>query len=162
MSTRDQQAFLDLLQPNTAIIHKVIRLYAEDEEDRRDLYQEVVCQAWSAWERFEGNSKFSTWLYRVALNTALTFDKRRRRKGPDPVEELVPPPSVAYEARELLYWAMGRLEEIDRMIILLHLEGYDHPEIAGITATNTNHIAVKIHRIKKRLTDILAPYRDGF
>lgn len=164
MSARDQQAFLDLLQPNVAIIHKVIRLYAEDEEDRRDLYQEVVCQAWSAWERFEGQSKFSTWLYRVALNTAPTFDKRRRRKAPDPTEgqDLVPPPSVAYEARELLYWAMARLEEIDRMVILLHLEGYDHAEIAGITATNTNNIAVKIHRIKKRLTDILAPYRDGF
>jgi RNA polymerase sigma-70 factor (ECF subfamily) len=164
MSARDQQAFLDLLQPNVAIIHKVIRLYAEDEEDRRDLYQEVVCQAWSAWERFEGQSKFSTWLYRVALNTALTFDKRRRRKVPEPVEgqALVPPPSVAYEARELLYWAMSCLGEIDRMIILLHLEGYDHPEIAGITATNANHIAVKIHRIKKRLTEILAPYRDGF
>ena len=163
MSARDQQAFLDLLQPNVAIIHKVIRLYAEDEEDRRDLYQEVVCQAWSAWERFEGQSKFSTWLYRVALNTALTFDKRRRRKAPDPVEgqDLVLPPSVAYEARELLYWAMSRLEEIDRMVILLHLEGYGHPEIAGITATNANNIAVKIHRIKKRLTDILAPYRDG-
>lgn len=164
MSAQDQQAFLDLLQPNVAIIHKVIRLYADDAEDQRDLYQEVVTQAWSAWARFEGNAKFSTWLYRVALNTALTFDKRRRRKGPDPTEaeQLVPPPSVAYEARELLYWAMSRLEEIDRMVILLHLEGYDNPEIASITATNPNHIAVKIHRIKKRLTDILAPYRDGF
>jgi len=164
MNKRAQDEFLDLLQPNAGIIHKVIRLYAEDAEDQRDLYQEIVCQAWGAWPRFEGNSKFSTWLYRVALNTALTFDKRRRRNQselPEP-ETLTPPPSVAYEARELLTWAMTKLEEVDRMVILLHLEGYEHAEIASITATNTNNIAVKLHRIKKRLTEILAPYRDGF
>lgn len=163
MNTRNQDTFLDLLQPNAGIIHKVIRLYADDQEDQRDLYQEIVCQAWSAWQRFEGNSKFSTWLYRVALNTALTYDKRRRRNqsqelGP---EDFTPPPSIAYEARELLTWAITKLEEVDRMVILLHLEGYEHSEIASITSTNTNNIAVKIHRIKKRLTEILEPYRDG-
>ena len=164
MNSAAQNTFLDQLQQNTGIIHKVISLYAEDPEEQRDLYQEVVCQAWSAWQRFEGNAKFATWLYKVALNTVLTYDKRRRRQRRDEVsrDETVPPPSVAYEARELLSWAMMRLDEVDRMIILLHLEGYEHPEIASITASNANNIAVKVHRIKKRLTEILEPYRDGF
>lgn len=164
MNSREQDVFLDLLQPNAGIIHKVIRLYADDPEDRQDLYQEIVCQAWGAWQRFEGNSKFSTWLYRVALNTALTFDKRRRRSQAVEPEatRFSPPPSVAYEARELLTWAMTKLDEVDRIVILLHLEGYDHTEIASITGTNANNIAVKLHRIKKRLTEILEPYRDGF
>ena len=164
MNSATQNIFLDQLQPNTGIIHKVIRLYAEDPEDQRDLYQEVVCQAWSAWQRFEGNAKFSTWLYKVALNTALTFDKKRRRSNANAAEAetQVPPASVAYEARELLNWAMTRLDEVDRMVILLHLEGYDNAEIAHITVANVNNIAVKIHRIKKRLMEILEPYRDGF
>ena len=132
--------------------------------DVDDLVQEVFFQVHRSVKDFRGQARFSTWLYRVALNTALTFDKRRRRNQsdlPEP-ETLTPPPSVAYEARELLTWAMTKLEEVDRMVILLHLEGYEHAEIASITATNTNNIAVKLHRIKKRLTEILAPYRDGF
>lgn len=160
-----QQEFLDLIQANSGIIHKVIRLYVDDSEDRRDLYQEIVAQAWGSYGRFAGNSKFSTWLYRVALNTALTFHKKshKLKKQSEVNENDLPsvPPSSSWETRELLLWAIRCLPETDRMIILLHLEGYENSEISEISGINKNHLGVKLHRIRQKLTTILEPYRYG-
>jgi RNA polymerase sigma factor (sigma-70 family) len=165
MARPRQQEFLDLIESNSGIIHKVIRLYVDDAEDRRDLYQEIVAQAWGSFARFAGKSKFSTWLYRVALNTALTFQKKsqRMRSGKEITERDLPavPPESAHETRELLLWAIRHLSETDRMIILLHLEGYENSEISDISGISKNHVGVKLHRIKKKLTTLLAPYRDG-
>ena len=80
MKERLQQEYMEHIQQNERIIHKVIGLYADDEEDRRDLYQEVLLQGWKTYKNFNGRSKFSTWLYKVALNTALTFDKKRQER----------------------------------------------------------------------------------
>ncbi|MEM0997042.1 MAG: sigma-70 family RNA polymerase sigma factor [Bacteroidota bacterium] len=165
MASARQQEFLDLIQSNSGIIHKVIRLYVDGTEDQRDLYQEIVAQAWGSFSRFAGNSKFSTWLYRVALNTALTFQKKaQKRKGNrSATENDLPtvPPASDFETRELLLWAIRHLVEADRMIILLHLEGYDNGEISDISGINKNHVGVKLHRIKKKLTALLQPYRYG-
>lgn len=151
-----------LLESNIGIVHKVIRIYAEDPEDLKDLLQEVVCQAWGSWGRFQGNSKFSTWLYRVALNTALTFRRKHVPIHHHAQLDMAPPASASFEAKELLVWAISKLQPVDRMVILLHLEGHENAEIAEITGIETNNTAVKIHRIRKRLMEILTPFRDGF
>ena len=72
--------FLHLLQKHSGILHKIIRLYADDPEDRRDLYQEMLYESWRAFPAFRGEAAFSTWLYRVALNTALTFRRKALRR----------------------------------------------------------------------------------
>lgn len=154
--------FLQLINAHAGILHKITRLYAENAEDKRDLRQEILYEAWRAYAAFRGEAAFSTWLYRVALNTALTFRRKSLRKvvtteisaaqhlGEDLTEPLSAP-------AELLYQAIRRLPETDRAVITLQLDGYDNEDIADITGMSKNHIAVKLHRIKialeKQLTD---------
>lgn len=149
-----QQAFTELIQQHRGIIFKVIRLYVNHPEDEKDLYQEILYQAWKSYPRFDGRSKFSTWLYRVSLNTVLTF--KRRPAVIDRMDDLekvggITEPHEHQEDTAMLYRAMRDLNEIDRMLITLHLDGYDNEEIAGIAGITKNHVAVKLHRIKETL-----------
>jgi RNA polymerase sigma factor (sigma-70 family) len=153
-----EKAYLQKIEEHKGIILKVVNLYADDLEDRKDLYQEIVFQSWSAYERFEGNSKFSTWLYRISLNVALTFlNKAKKATKIKEITQL----DNSYQSAELseradfLYRAIKQLTEIDRSIIMLHLDGFDNTEISeimGLSKTNTN---VKLHRIKQQLTTII-------
>ena len=145
-----EKEFVTRITENRGIIYKVIRLYVNQEEDTRDLYQEIVFQAWKSYPRFDGRSKFSTWLYRVGLNTVLTF--KRRPVVVVPHEDLstlpIPHSKSNADESEALYLAIRQLPEIDRMIITLHLDGYENEEIADITGLTKNNTAVKLHRIK--------------
>ena len=149
-----EKVFLDLIEQNRGIIFKVIRLYIRHSEDERDLFQEILFQAWKSYPRFDGRSKFSTWLYRVSLNTVLTF--KRRPALVETREELVSSESVTrdqQEETEALYQAILELTEIDRMIITLHLDGYENEEIAEITGLTKNNVAVKLHRAKSTVIE---------
>ncbi|MBX2914018.1 MAG: sigma-70 family RNA polymerase sigma factor [Cyclobacteriaceae bacterium] len=145
-----EKEFIALVNENRGIIYKVIRLYINQEEDTRDLYQEIVFQAWKSYPRFDGRSKFSTWLYRVGLNTVLTF--KRKPVVVIPHEDLaslhVAQTKTNTDESEALYVAIRQLPEVDRMIITLHLDGYENEEIAEITGLTKNNTAVKLHRIK--------------
>jgi RNA polymerase sigma-70 factor, ECF subfamily len=145
-----EKEFVTLVNENRGIIYKVIRLYINHEDDTRDLYQEIVFQAWKSYPRFDGRSKFSTWLYRVGLNTVLTF--KRRPVVVIPHEDLaslnVAQTKTNTDESEALYMAVRQLPEVDRMIITLHLDGYENEEIAEITGLTKNNTAVKLHRIK--------------
>ena len=148
-----EREFTALVDQNRGIIHKVIRLYIRDEEDERDLFQEILFQAWRSYPRFDGRSKFSTWLYRVSLNTVLTF-KRRPAKVVT-TEHFENLPVAAEKAHndeaDALYAAILELNDIDRMVITLHLDGYENEEIADIAGLTKNNTAVKLHRIKEGL-----------
>lgn len=145
-----EKEFTELINQNRGIIYKVIRLYVSDEEDERDLFQEILFQAWKSYPRFDGRSKFSTWLYRVGLNTVLTF--RRRPVLVVPHEDLaslnISQTKTSTDDSESLYIAIRELPEIDRVIITLHLDGYENEEIADIAGLTKNNTAVKLHRIK--------------
>ncbi len=147
-----EQVFLRSISDHKGIIAKVVRLYVDHPEDQKDLFQEVVLQAWRSYERFAGNSKFSTWLYRVALNTVLTY-RRKQTRNPEmqTTEGLEVPhnPRERSERSELLWMAIRELNQIDRLIIVLHLDGYPNEEIAEITGMSKNNAAVKLHRIKQ-------------
>ena len=149
-----QREFTALIDQNRGIIYKVIRLYIANEEDERDLFQEILFQAWKSYPRFDGRSKFSTWLYRVGLNTVLTF--KRRPVVVVPHEDLaslnLSTTKTNTDESEALYLAIRQLPEIDRMIITLHLDGYENEEIADITGLTKNNVAVKLHRIKEAIT----------
>jgi RNA polymerase sigma-70 factor (ECF subfamily) len=151
-----EKIFLDLIENNRGIIFKVIRLYVRHAEDERDLFQEILFQAWKSYPRFDGRSKFSTWLYRVSLNTVLTF--RRRPQLVETREELESSEVVTQDKQEetdMLYTAIFELNEIDRMIITLHLDGYENEEIAEITGLTKNNVAVKLHRAKNEVVEKL-------
>lgn len=153
-----QREFLNNIEENRGIIYKIINLYADEEEDKKDLYQEIVYQAWKSFENFKGEAKFSTWLYKIGLNVSLTYLKKRDKRSE--IQSNVSADTVMEhkelsERAEILHRAIRTLSEIDRGLILLHLEGYDNSEIseiAGISRTNTG---VKLHRIKQNLIEIL-------
>lgn len=136
-------------------------------EDKEDLYQEILLQAWKSFARFRGESRFSTWLYRVGLNTVLTFQRKNDKKVDSNAQEL-PQAGIKAEVEqredsELLYLEIKKLNEIDRMIISLHLDGYKNGEIAEITGLKVNHINVKLHRVKQQIIDGLKKQKDyGF
>lgn len=153
--TVTEKEFTALMRENRGIIFKVIRLYVNHPEDEQDLFQEIHLQAWRSYSRFNGLSKFSTWLYRVSLNTVLTFKRRPVLVKPDENLEHyggTHDPHGRTEESEALYMAIRELSEIDRMIITLHLDGYDNEEIADISGLTKNNVAVKLHRIKEALT----------
>jgi RNA polymerase sigma-70 factor (ECF subfamily) len=154
----EEQRFTEEIARCKGIIFKVIRLYVNNQEDEKDLYQEILFQAWKSYPRFKGDSMFSTWLYRVSLNTVLTF--KRKPNVVQPREDLTTlgtpnPEDRPADEVDALYGAIRSLGEIDRMIITLHLDGYGNDEIAEIAGLTASHVGVKLFRIRTTLTNIL-------
>lgn len=153
-----EKEFLQIITENQGIIHKVCSVYCDLEEDRRDLFQEILVQLWKSYPSFRSESKFSTWMYRVALNTAITSfkkDKRQPDKSGIPYENLQLAEEM-YDPREeeqirMLNKAVSHLSGIEKSIILLFLEDKKYEEIAEITGITQNYVRVKMNRIKKKL-----------
>ena len=148
----EEKQFIGLINQHKGIMFKVIRLYVRHENDIQDLYQEIIYQAWRSVKNFKGDSKFSTWLYRVSLNTVLTFKRRRVLVVPhnDLASLNVPAKeNDQVDEKQILYMAVRSLSEIDRMIMMLHLDGYANDEIGEIAGLNKNNVAVRLHRAKE-------------
>ncbi|MBV5311790.1 MAG: sigma-70 family RNA polymerase sigma factor [Prolixibacteraceae bacterium] len=153
-----EKEFLQIITENQGIIHKVCSIYCDLDEDRRDLFQEILVQLWKSYPSFRSESKFSTWMYRVALNTAITSFKKDKRQ-PDKsgvsyeslqlAEELYD--SRAEDQIKMLNQAVSQLTGIEKSIILLFLEDKKYEEIAEITGITQNYVRVKMNRIKKKL-----------
>ena len=151
MKTKDD--FILLIKDNEKIIHKVIGLYVYHNEDKKDLYQEILLQAWKSFALFNGSSKFSTWLYKVSLNTVFSFIRKERPEEASDYEDMhrVVTPEDKKEEYGVLYDQVQQFNEVDRMLMMLHLDGYKNFEISEITGMNTNHVNVKIHRLKQTM-----------
>ncbi|MDX2003461.1 MAG: sigma-70 family RNA polymerase sigma factor [Chitinophagales bacterium] len=156
MSEKSQEHFLEMVRTHQGIIHQLASLYADGQEERKDIYQEVLYQAWKSWPKFRGDAAFSTWLYRLALNTILTL---QRAKRPMAVLEQAPDTAVEehlhLEDKERLHAAIKHLADMDKALISLHLEGYSNPEIASILGMGENNVAVRLHRAKQQLSQKL-------
>jgi RNA polymerase sigma factor (sigma-70 family) len=157
----EEGTFLQLIADNQGIIHKICRLYRDDSEDRRDLFQEIVFQLWQCIDSFRGQAKPSTFIYRVAINTAVsTFRREKANKIIDYTDQL-PEMVIENDEHELqlrtsaLTQAIKQLEEADRAIIAMVLDELSYREIAEIIGTSENNIAVKMSRIKDRIRKIL-------
>ena len=153
-----EKEFLQIIIENQGIIHKVCSIYCDLEEDRRDLFQEILVQLWKSYPSFRSESKFSTWMYRVGLNTAITSfkkDKRQPDKSGVSFENLQLAEEI-YDTRtedqiRLLNAAVSQLTGVEKSIILLFLEDKKYEEIAEITGITQNYVRVKMNRIKKKL-----------
>ncbi|MBL7981809.1 MAG: sigma-70 family RNA polymerase sigma factor [Flavobacteriales bacterium] len=158
----EEQRFLDLMHEHQRIVLRLVGLYANDADERKDLEQEVLLQAWKGFPSFRGEAKFSTWLHRVALNTILTQKRRprlvERGEALERSAAAVHDPAPAHDDAERLRQALRQLPETDRALIALHLDGFNNGEVAGILGITANHVGVKLHRIKTRLTELLQPH----
>ena len=152
-----KKEFIQDIKENEGIIYKITRIYSNNTEDQKDLYQEIVYQLWKSYSSFKENSKISTWMYRIALNTAISNLKKEKRKGYKvSIENLLlnqmdQVDTVMEERITLLYAHIKKLSIVERGIILLHLEGKNYDEIAAITGFTNTNIGTRLARIKQKI-----------
>ena len=164
MSASASPGFLATLAQYQSLLGRVCRLYCPDAEERQDLYQEIVLRLWQAWPSFEGRAQRSTWLYRVALNVAIST---RRRQGRAPTTarldaaalDVAAPPDPGPDAEDLaaLYQAIGQLSDVEKALVWLRLEGRPQEEIADILGISHGNVRVKMHRVLDKLRHLLTP-----
>ncbi len=157
-----EKEFLQIIKKNQGIIHKVCSIYCDLDEDHNDLFQEIIAQLWKSFPSFRNESKVSTWMYRVALNTAITSFKKNKRR-PDQsyityenyqIEDEKYDKSTD-ESIKQLNRAVAQLTGIEKSIVLLFLENKKYEEIAEITGITQNYVRVKMNRIKKKLKKLM-------
>ncbi|MDO1501917.1 sigma-70 family RNA polymerase sigma factor [Winogradskyella maritima] len=154
--------FSKRIQESQGIIHKVSRMYCDNEEHRKDLFQEILIQLWKSYSSFRGDSKFSTWMYRVALNVAIQDLRKTKRKQQlffqtnkfkDTSEESKS--DLQNEKLKLMHVAIAKLNKVEKAIVMLHLEEKSNEEIADIIGITQNYVRVKMNRIKIKLSKTL-------
>lgn len=151
-----EQEFVQQIRQHQKIIHKVCHLYADKPEDREDLFQEILLNAWKSNRNFRRDAKFTTWLYQIGLNTAISYFRQTKRKpaqyGLDDALQL---PDLTDEATEQqfvsLYQAIGQLDRIDKAVVMLYLDEYDYTTIGQLLGISSNYVAVKMNRIRQQL-----------
>ena len=154
---QDKTQFVAIIKENEGLIYKVTKLYTNSKEDAEDLYQEIVYRLWKSFDSFRNESKISTWMYRIALNTCITHLKKEKRKGnQQPVNEdllnKAETKDTLYEERtEILYAQLKLLNTIEKGIIFLYLEGKSYDEIAVITGFTSTNIGTRLNRIKQKI-----------
>ncbi len=160
-----EQQFVHSITEHQAIIHNVCRVYRDTPEDREDLFQEIVYQLWKAFPAFQQRSAITTWMYRIALSTAMAKYRKKssavRTTSLDSIEVEVASSPQTHPKHEVLHRAIATLSAAEKAIMALYLDDYRYEEIANITGMSTNHVGVKLHRIKERLTHQLNPKNHG-
>lgn len=159
MNVQLSEDFVTTLENNKGIIYKIANSYCKDLDDRQDLIQEITIQLWKSFDKYNGIAKFSTWMYRIALNTAISFYRKdNRRKGFHiPLSETViqTTSEVLHDEKEvslgLLEKFIKELNELDRALMILYLEEKSQNEIAEIVGITVSNVSTKIGRIKERL-----------
>lgn len=155
--------FTKLVETNQGIVHKVCRVYTDNIEAHEDLFQEIVLQLWKSFDSFKGEAKFSTWMYRVSLNTAITLIRKRKRSisvtsidGEHVIHLKTQEIDEEKEERlNLLYSSIKKLNDVERALVLLYLEDLPYKEISetmGITEVNAR---VKMNRVKSKLKEMM-------
>lgn len=165
MAIAEQQIFLEEIESNRGIIYRICKLYEYDIVLQEDLFQEIILQAWKAYRRFRGDSKFSTWLYRVALNTAITYlkkDKRRVEKNSVSISTTIlqikeEENEVEKEQLESLYKAIAQLNKIEKALVILYLEDKSYEEISEILGISVSNVGAKLSRVRNTLRQRLNP-----
>ncbi|MBN8567315.1 MAG: sigma-70 family RNA polymerase sigma factor [Flavobacteriales bacterium] len=164
MSNSLEQSFVTQLKENQNIVHKICRLYTSGEDAHNDLFQEITIQLWKAYPKFRGDSKFSTWAYRVGLNTAITLYRKSTRSitttDMEGKKQFIAPDDYNFEEEEqikLLYKAVHQLNDIEKALIFMYLEDKDYEEIAETLGISEVNARVKMNRIKGKLKKIVNP-----
>lgn len=153
--------FISLIRKHERMIYKICYLYADNETDRQDLYQEIVIQVWQGYQNFRGDAKFSTWLYRVALNTAIAGFKKEKRSVLVYTDGALPDISdtdTGNERSELLNKAIGQLNDIEKALVMLYMDNKTYDEMESIMGISSGALRVKMTRIKEKLKTITKTY----
>ena len=163
MAIAEEKKFISLINQHQGLIHKVCIMYENDPDVRNDLFQEIVLQLWKSFASFRGESKISTWMYRIALNTAISgFRKQTRLVKTEDLRELHLNISDRgnedhEESFQKLQWAIRQLSEIERAMIMMALEEIPYEEIAETIGITQNNVRVRMNRIREKLKKLMCP-----
>lgn len=162
MSSQTETAFLSLVNKHKGILYKASRIYADSLEDREDLQQEILIQLWKSYQNFKGNSEFSTWMYRVAINTAITYLKKEKKRTnnqmdmPDHFEVQNEDYNPAKDKQlEVFYAAVQELKPLEKAVIFYFMEGMSHKEIGDNLGLSEGNARVKLNRTKEKIQQII-------
>jgi RNA polymerase sigma-70 factor (ECF subfamily) len=154
-----------IIYENQELIFKVCSIYCQNQSDKDDLFQEITINLWRGLPSFKGNSKLSTWIYRVSLNTAISQNRKKRKinfVGFENAESIKNSTGIEQEFNEqssikILYSAIAKLKPVEKAIVLLYLEEKSYEEIASIIGISKSNVSVKLVRLKQKLEKILTP-----
>lgn len=153
----DTHSFPDLLRRHAGLIHKVAYASCRSAADREDVRQEIAVQLWRAMDRYDGRSAVTTWVYRIALNVAISCHRRERRhqQGREPFAEEVhavgEPTVLPSEDVQRLLDCIDGLPPLDKALVLLYLDGHDHAATAEVLGLSVSNVGTRLHRIKDKL-----------
>ncbi|KFF01644.1 RNA polymerase sigma factor [Chryseobacterium luteum] len=158
MNSELEKTFVDFFKPNQRLIHKICKIYTDNAEDHEDLFQEITVQLWRSFPGFKGEAKFSTWMYKVALNTAMTLFRKPRKKGLQHADIDVSSLKMEYEVYEddeyklkKMYQAIHGLSDVEKALIMMYLEDRPYREIGEILGITEGNARVKMNRAKNNL-----------
>lgn len=159
----DEQKFINLINEHQGLIHKVCIMYESDREVRNDLFQEIVLQLWKSFPTFRGEAKITTWMYRIALNTAISgYRKQSRNVKTEDLDEAHLNISEQYpgdegqENAQKLQWSIRQLTEIERAMVMMALEEIPYEEIAETIGITQNNVRVRMNRIREKLRKLMS------
>lgn len=156
-----EKEFLNRIETHKGILYKVSKMYMDNPYDQQDLFQEIVCQLWKAYGTFKGESQFSTWMYRVAVNTSIVFLRKEKRKVDkyeivsENIREEESDTAVKENQLAHFYRAVQQLDKIDKAIVFYQLEGFSHKEIGENLGISEGNARVKLNRAKEKLREII-------
>jgi RNA polymerase sigma-70 factor (ECF subfamily) len=160
--TDNKEQFLNILEKNIGILIKVTRVYTKVAQDREDLINDITLELWKSFKSFNGDSKISTWIYRVAINTSMNYKRKNRNDSlfvslndfkKDDIHLWLTEQDNSLEI-EILYDCIDELNEINKAIILLYLDGNSHDEISEIMGISKTNVGTRISRIKEQIRNL--------
>lgn len=163
-----EQEFLNRIENHKGILYKVSKMYMDNLDDQQDLFQEIVCQLWKSYDSFRNESQFSTWMYRVAVNTAIVFLRKEKRKvdkyeiASENIKDDEGDSHIKESQLDHFYKAVQKLEKTDKAIIFYQLEGFSHKEIGDNLGISEGNARVKLNRAKEKLKEIIKNQGYGF
>jgi RNA polymerase sigma-70 factor (ECF subfamily) len=163
LANGEEQNFINLINEHQGLIHKICFMYEHDQDARNDLFQEIVLQLWRSFPSFRGEAKITTWMYRIALNTAISgFRKQTRLVKTEDLQEVHMNISDSWaddreEDFQKLQWAVRQLPEIERAMIMMALEEVPYDEIAETIGITQNNVRVRMNRIREKLRKLMCP-----
>ena len=168
-ATEIEQQFEERIREHEQLLHKVCRMYAYTDADHKDLFQDIVVQLWQAYPKFKGEAKFSTWLYRVSINTAISG----RRKKKDFVTSYDPSNLPSHHSHEeaadredegrlqTLYKAIEHLNKVEKAIVMLYIDDRSYEEMQDILGISVGTLRVKMNRIREKLRNLTKTIHYG-
>lgn len=163
-----EEKFAEIIEENQSRLRHLCKVYTNRVQDEKDLFQEIIIEIWRSMPSFKGDANITTWMYRIGVNTAISFIrkketrqnyyssyKKERERGGEATEYYEPDYGKVDEQTQMLYKAIDKLNVSEKAIITMYLDDFSYKEIGFVTDMTENYVGVKLNRIKKKLSNLI-------